>query len=450
MPTFFTRAVPLQELEIYGWGPLSSEALLFKKQGTEYSIHKRYKTGSLQHASSIQKDDNNNDWFCTENGIGYFRGGKFYTIDTNSFDSSIDHMTTDYQGNLWFTSSRLGLLKLSKTSFTNLYRQYNLESEVVNTVTKWQNKLYIGTDVGLQIIDEAAEKLCHNSLTKKLNGRRIRNLTVDTKNHLWIAISGDEGLLDVAPDFTVKEYNPQKGTISNRFRTITELHDGTIAATENTGIDFIKNGKVIHTLSENDGLENPQILCLVEQNDNTILAGSDGCGIVYIENYKIKKRITISDGLSSDVILRIVPLSNGYLIVTSNGLCYMDNDLTCRQLTHFPYSNNYDAMAAKDENTSQHSERVAEYSVQIAQKLGWEKDRCDKLYNIARLHDIGKIGADILKDFTLVQNVADGARYHHERYDGRGYVEGLSGEDIPINARIIGIADAFDAMTSNR
>ena len=60
------------------------------------------------------------------------------------------------------------------------------------------------------------------------------------------------------------------------------------------------------------------------------------------------------------------------------------------------------------------------------------------------------IGGDILKDFTLIPHVDDGAKFHHERYDGKGYPTGLKGEDIPLNARIIGIADAFDAMTANR
>ena len=59
-------------------------------------------------------------------------------------------------------------------------------------------------------------------------------------------------------------------------------------------------------------------------------------------------------------------------------------------------------------------------------------------------------GAEILKNFTLIDHVADGALYHHERWDGRGYIHGLKGEEIPLNARIIGIADAFDAMTANR
>jgi energy-coupling factor transport system substrate-specific component len=59
-------------------------------------------------------------------------------------------------------------------------------------------------------------------------------------------------------------------------------------------------------------------------------------------------------------------------------------------------------------------------------------------------------GAEILKDFTLIEHVVDGARYHHERYDGRGYPDGLKGEEIPLYGRIIGVADAFDAMTANR
>lgn len=59
-------------------------------------------------------------------------------------------------------------------------------------------------------------------------------------------------------------------------------------------------------------------------------------------------------------------------------------------------------------------------------------------------------GGEILKDFTLMKNASVGALYHHERYDGKGYCHGLKGEEIPLDARIIGIADAFDAMTANR
>ena len=132
---------------------------------------------------------------------------------------------------------------------------------------------------------------------------------------------------------------------------------------------------------------------------------------------------------------------------------------------------------AKDSNTSEHSFRVSEYSVCIAKQLGYSKEKCESLRQMALLHDIGKIGipdailnkpgkltneeyeimkshvirgGEILKDFTMIDNVRVGALYHHEKYDGTGYCHGLKGEDIPLDARIIGIADAFDAMTANR
>ena len=140
------------------------------------------------------------------------------------------------------------------------------------------------------------------------------------------------------------------------------------------------------------------------------------------------------------------------------------------------------AVDAKDVRTHQHSMRVAEYSVLIAQEMNcfkwWQRRKMlSNLRKAAQMHDIGKIGirdsvlnkvgrltdeeyaemkshvtrgAEILKDFTLVEHVEEGTRYHHERYDGRGYPNGLKGNEIPLFARIIGVADAFDAMTSNR
>ena len=132
---------------------------------------------------------------------------------------------------------------------------------------------------------------------------------------------------------------------------------------------------------------------------------------------------------------------------------------------------------AKDEYTSGHSVRVARCAEAIARKLKWDEAEIQNLHNIALLHDIGKIGVpdailnkpaklsdaefeiikkhpvignDILKDIRMIKNVAEGALYHHERYDGSGYPFGMVGDEIPLCGRIIGIADAFDAMTSNR
>ena len=93
---------------------------------------------------------------------------------------------------------------------------------------------------------------------------------------------------------------------------------------------------------------------------------------------------------------------------------------------------------AKDEYTKGHSYRVAEYSALIAKQLGWSENEVQNLRNAAFLHDIGKIG------------VPDIARYHHERYDGKGYPDGLKGEEIPFHARIVSVADSYDAMKSRR
>ncbi len=132
---------------------------------------------------------------------------------------------------------------------------------------------------------------------------------------------------------------------------------------------------------------------------------------------------------------------------------------------------------AKDKYTNGHSKRVAEYSREIARRLNMSDKEQEDIYYMGLLHDIGKIGvpveiinktsrltdeefgiikmhpgigADILKNMTEMPNIASGARWHHERYDGRGYPDGLSGEAIPAVARIIGVADAYDAMTSKR
>lgn len=135
------------------------------------------------------------------------------------------------------------------------------------------------------------------------------------------------------------------------------------------------------------------------------------------------------------------------------------------------------AIDAKDKYTNGHSRRVAEYSEKIARAAGKNDEECEKIYFAALLHDVGKIGVPIgiltkngrltdeefeqIKQHPVVGGnilssikqspwLSIGARYHHERYDGKGYPEGKKGEDIPEIARIIAVADAYDAMTSNR
>lgn len=652
-------------------------------------------------------------------------------------------MLVDYQGNLWFTSSRLGLLRLSPSPFKDVYSSAGMTHQVVNTVTRWQGFYYIGTDNGLDVVEDNCREQVFNELTKKLAGNRIRCLYTDSSDHLWICTYG-KGLWEADPQGNLYYYNHDNGSFGNRARLVRELSDGTIVAAGDTGMSFIRDHEILQTIGYADGLINSMILTVTELDDGTLLAGTDGDGIALIENRQVTRMLTRKDGLSSEVILRTVkdPKSGGVFLVTSNGLCYLDEAGSIRSLDHFPYFNNYDiwaknedslfvlgssgiyvvdrdellsdsedlsydlldagkgltsaltanswnyydgnkslflscdtglfvldteayasdshiyrmnissvlldnvshhvesgspirisrgisrielypeiinytiqdpfvgyylegfesnwnilpqsslgsivytnldsgkytfhlavfdgsrekileersyqlikekeiydngwfriymlfiamlaviwftwflvrgrvertlehqrrtmeyqkktmelqtrelevvhqqiqmgnetimaiakAVDAKDERTSQHSLRVSEYSVLIGRELGFSEEECENLRKAARMHDIGKIGipdsilnkparltdeeyaimkshaargGEILKDFTLIEHVAEGALYHHERYDGRGYPQGLSDENIPLYARIIGVADAFDAMTANR
>ena len=686
------------------------------------------KLTSLQ---DIRFMENGEIFVTADNGIGYMdRGGFFRSINTNSFNSSIDHMLVDYQDNLWFTSSRLGLLRLSPSSFKDVYSTIGMKGRVVNCVTKWKNRYYFGTDQGLDIADGELRKQIHNSLTEQFKEARIRCIFKDSREHLWICTYG-QGLVEIEENGTQYSYNQSNGSFGNRSRLVSELSDGTIVAAGDTGLSFIRDHEIIKTIGYEDKKIQSMVLSVTEMSDGRIFAGTDGDGIALIENYEVTRMLTKADGLSSEVILRTVrdKKSEGMYIVTSNGLCYMDEEGRIRLLDNFPYFNNYDlwtedgeklfvsgssgiyvvnrydvldeekteisyelldsrkgltgtltanswnysddsgdlflccdrgvyildtgrygaegrsylmmipvvtmdgearkveqgnpivigrgvsrvefqqelinytiqdpnlgyylegfesdwkiapqssvnsivytnlpsgeftlhlavfdsnkkkaleerlytvikekeiydnrwfkiymlltaalaiawftwffvktqmkktlevqkremavmrqqaqmgnetiiaiakAVDAKDVRTAQHSARVATYSTMIGREMGLSENELQSLRRTALMHDIGKIGipdsvlnkpgrltdeeygvmkshtsrgGDILKGFTLLDHVVEGALYHHERYDGRGYPQGLKGEEIPLFARIIGTADAFDAMTANR
>ena len=132
---------------------------------------------------------------------------------------------------------------------------------------------------------------------------------------------------------------------------------------------------------------------------------------------------------------------------------------------------------AKDPYTRGHSRRVAMYAAEIAKRMHLSEDEVQNVYYAGLLHDAGKIsvpdavlnkpgkltdeerkqiqdhtvaGGKMLKQLSSLRGIRETALYHHERYDGTGYPEGLKGESIPLYARIVGVADSYDAMSSNR
>ena len=290
-------------------------------------------------------------FISTDSGVSYMDADGYHKLNTNDFSNSIDNMLYDYQGNLWFTSSRLGLLRLTKSPFKDVYGAIGMKRLVVNAIVAWQDCYYIGTDNGLDVVDRACRNQINNDLTAELEGKRIRCMYVDKDDHLWVCTYGN-GLMEYSPEGESWAYNSQSGSFGNRARIVTGLSDGTILAAGDTGISYIKDHKITNTIRNEDGLINSMILTLTERSDGTILAGTDGDGIAVLKDGKVEKMLTREDGLSSGVILRTVkdPKSEGVFIVTSNSLCYLDTEGSIRVLDKFPYFNNYDIWV-KDEDT---------------------------------------------------------------------------------------------------
>ncbi|HEU4976482.1 MAG TPA: HD-GYP domain-containing protein [Baekduia sp.] len=135
------------------------------------------------------------------------------------------------------------------------------------------------------------------------------------------------------------------------------------------------------------------------------------------------------------------------------------------------------AIDARDPYTARHSEKVAAYGHALAEALGLPERQCRRIYLAGLVHDVGKVAlersllhkpgaltaeewaqvhehpvlsAGIIGRISRFAGLVPGARHHHERFDGRGYPDGLAGYEIPLDARVLAVADAYDAMTSDR
>lgn len=292
----------------------------------------------------IAQDSSGKIWLAAESGLGYLVGDRLEVMNIKEFESSVESVHEDYQGNIWLASSRYGVLKLSHSIFGELLAENGVEKAVVNSVCVYNNTYCIACDDGLVIIDEAKGEKVTNELTEMLKDIRIRCVMPDSRNNLWICTYSDYGLVRYSLNGQIATFNDQEsGTTSNRFRCVKELADGTIVAGASNGINFIKGDRVIGTLNQKSGLQNPQILCIQEQNNGSFYVGTDGAGIYAIKDGEIIGHVGNEEGLSSLVVMRITPYKDGFFVVSGDSLCYM-KDNKVRTLTNFPYYNNYDAI----------------------------------------------------------------------------------------------------------
>ncbi|MBD5383807.1 MAG: HD domain-containing protein [Ruminococcaceae bacterium] len=293
--------------------------------------------------NGVCADGSGEFWICSDNGIGVLdKNGGYTFLDTLPMNNSVEDMMTDYEGNRWFVSSRLGVMKVVRNEFDDISRAAGLDNRVVNTTCLYGDDLYIGTDTGLLVVDGSYRKKT-TYLTELLEGVRIRCIKTDSQNRLWLCTYSEKGLICYSGGEDCTCYNTHTGLKSDRIRAMTELSDGTVAAATSAGVVFIKDGEITGMFGEDDGIGNTEILTVCEGENNEIYLGSDGGGIFVIDRNGVINHFGLEDGLRSEIIMRIKkdPTRSGCWVITGNSLAYMENN-TVRTLNNFPYSNNFD------------------------------------------------------------------------------------------------------------
>ncbi len=283
-------------------------------------------------------------WITGTNGLGYLDdGGKYHGLGDTPMNYSITNAMVDHEGNLWFTSTRQGVMKIVPDRFMDIGKIAELDSRVVNSTCVNSGKLYLGTDSGLEILSTGDYSKIEDELTAYLEGVRIRCIKSDDMGRLWLCTHGDTGLVCYDPkDSSITSFNESNGLEANRVRTVLPRSDGSVAAATGNGVFIVDGGKITAHYGQENGIAVPEILTVEEDENGVLYLGSDGDGIYVVDGNRVS-RMGVDDGLTSEVILRIKRDDERGLmwIITSNSIEYI-KDGEVKAVSQFPYSNNYD------------------------------------------------------------------------------------------------------------
>ncbi|MBR4656250.1 MAG: SpoIIE family protein phosphatase [Oscillospiraceae bacterium] len=297
-------------------------------------------------------------WICGGNGIGVLDGNNFHLLEDQPMNNNVGHVMTDYLGNLWFTSTRQGVMKVVSNQFSNLSERYGLNEMVVNSTCMHDGKLFVGTDTGLIALDDngmvssipltkastaSGKDLGADDLISMLDGFRIRSIIRDSRNRLWFSTWRGEGLLCYDRG-EVTAFSMDDGMLSNNFRAVCEREDGSILVALSGGVNVIRDGRVVAGFDKDDGIVVAETLTVAEGTDGDIVVGSNGGGIYIFNENGLVKTVNVEDGLPSGIVMRLKRDAKRDVIwiVTSNAIAYMTPDYQVTKVQQFPYSNNFD------------------------------------------------------------------------------------------------------------
>jgi HD-GYP domain-containing protein (c-di-GMP phosphodiesterase class II) len=303
---------------------------------------------------------------------------------------------------------------------------------------------------------ESLDYLNSNKSTDRTILREMSSRHVQKKHYLIV------NLYNKQQQRIVEAYDPQSRSIMN----VLKMHM--------QGFDIPKRiQQEIFIYQENIYV---MIMMPLKDDRGRILGYFEGVYKVNPKTYQEMKKQLVFSLLQVVIIIFITTAAIYPIIVTLNkGLIRLTYDLSRANIGMLKVLGN--AIAKRDSDTNIHNYRVTIYAVHLAEHLGLPKKDMQGLIKGSFLHDVGKIaisdtillkpgrltseefdiikthvthGIDIIKNYDWLQDALSVVRCHHEQYDGTGYLESLSGEDIPLEARIFAIADVFDALTSKR
>ena len=258
--------------------------------------------GLLNINEIIYKDDQL--WICSDGGVGFIdKNQNYIKLSDTAFNSGVA-MCADYEGNLWFASSRNGLIRISTSAFADINQMTReLNDRVVNTTWMEDGLLYVGTDTGLLILDSEGNTV-DKPVYSYLMNTRIRVIKGDSQGNLWFCTFSDFGLMCRKADGEIVTYTQDDGMLSNYIRTLYEMEDGTIAVSVTGGVQLIRDGKIVQSFSEADGIPTNSILSLCEDFEGRLILGTNGRGLYMIDGDRAVP-YTIEDKLDNGVIMGI-------------------------------------------------------------------------------------------------------------------------------------------------
>ncbi len=330
--------------------------------GDKFEILEKIDIEPLKYIRSMEYIDGK-IWICAGNGIGVLENGKVQVLDNLPMDNNVDDVMLDYLGNLWFTSTRQGVMKVVPNQFSDIFERFGLSETVVNSTCMYDGMLFAATDTGMIVLDEdgpltelplskaktaSGEDAEAEDLIEMLAESRIRSVIKDSQDRMWISTWRACGLL-CYDHGALTVFNVEDGLLSDNIRSVSEMEDGSLIVALTGGVNVIKDGKVVGSYGKEDGIDNTESLSVTEGLNGDILVGSNGGGLYIVTKSGIKN-INVEDGLPSDIVMRVKCNSERNLvwIVTSSAIAYMTSDYKITSVSKFPYPNNFDLYENKE------------------------------------------------------------------------------------------------------